>query len=335
VNKLKKNIIIISIVGIIITSIILIIGPDTFVSNFSKLRIEYLVPFFSLYGLSYAIRSYAWKEVFNIINQKVKYRNLFYSTGISILLNELIPFKIGDLARLETVTKKEGLPYGVTLSCLAIYRILDLLVIVTLALVGILMLFFFGTAQNLFINQILLTSISFGLIVVLFISLLIVFKKEEQILSIINKISSKIANWMYKLIHPFNISLKEIIKNRRQLVKPIFVDSIAILLDSLLMILLLPAFNIVIDPLIIMIASLFIFLSSIIPILPGGWGISEVIGTSIIVVFYPSIEISTLLSLVLIDHFLRFLYAIVYGGISIVKMDYSWKNRINTDNTFE
>ena len=57
------------------------------------------------------------------------------------------------------------------------------------------------------------------------------------------------------------------------------------------------------------------FIIQLVPITPGGWGISESAGTLVLawIGYDPAIGAS----LLVIDHFYRMVYAIIFGGISL------------------
>ena len=56
---------------------------------------------------------------------------------------------------------------------------------------------------------------------------------------------------------------------------------------------------------------------------PGGWVISENLGTLFILFFYPSISYTDILSIFIIDHLIRLLYVFIYGSSSMVAMNFN------------
>ena len=74
---------------------------------------------------------------------------------------------------------------------------------------------------------------------------------------------------------------------------------------------------------IIILAQILTFFTKTIPITPGGWGISEIAGATLISIFYPlTISFENLLSIFILDHILRIVYVFIYGGISTISINF-------------
>jgi len=80
-----------------------------------------------------------------------------------------------------------------------------------------------------------------------------------------------------------------------------------------------------------MLAQIVTFFTKTIPITPGGWGVSEIIGALLLSIFYPTIPYNEILSVFILDHILRMVYVFIYGGISTIAINFKFKE-LNTKN---
>ena len=78
-----------------------------------------------------------------------------------------------------------------------------------------------------------------------------------------------------------------------------------------------------INLIIIILAQLITFFTKTFPITPGGWVVSENIGALLIFLFYPSIpDFNSILSLFILDHFLRVGYILIFGISSALGLNF-------------
>ena len=82
-----------------------------------------------------------------------------------------------------------------------------------------------------------------------------------------------------------------------------------------------------IDFFIIVLAQIITFFTKTVPITPGGWGVSEAIGTGLVLLFYPSIEPAMILAVFFLDHILRIVYVFIYGGISTIAINFKFTKK--------
>ena len=318
-----KQVITIILTLIIISLLIFYVGFEEIIASFQKIPPLSLILFYILFGLTYALRSIGWKEIFQISKRDVKFSNIFYASGICLFSNEFIPFKMGDLIRIEIITKKEEVPYGMSVSTLALLRTFELLSMVLISFLTIIILYFSGIqAENDIIRNILI--IGLFLVTILIVILMLIGIKGEFMIKIVTKLPEKIANSLIKLVLSIQESLSLIISSKLKIMKPFLIISLGIFIDGSVMYILSTSLNLEINYLIILLTTLIMYISSVIPFLPGGWGLSEVVGSTVLNIFYPSIDMSLLLTLVIIDHLIRLVYSIFYGGFSIIKIDYKW-----------
>ena len=69
------------------------------------------------------VRAKVWQT---LLRDKPAYRDVLFSTGEGALLNNFLPFRLGELGRALLLSKKSGLPFGEILPTIFIERFTDL-----------------------------------------------------------------------------------------------------------------------------------------------------------------------------------------------------------------
>jgi len=82
-------------------------------------------------AIAYLIRSLRWQWLL-MPTGHVRFSSAYHSIMISIMLNCLLPGRIGELARPMVLKKQETIPYATSLATLGVERLLDLLALLIL-----------------------------------------------------------------------------------------------------------------------------------------------------------------------------------------------------------
>lgn len=305
----------------------------------------YYILFVVLYTVAFILRAKQWQFVFIGFNKKVKFSHIYYANGIAWLANDILPGRIGDLSRIEVITKSEQLPYGVSIGSYAILRLTDLIFFTIFSAAGL--LYYTSTQMGILvsINDTMLIRqiyLGFGIALILIVGIVIgfvlIFKYPDRIIQLIHKISVKLGKLAEKLISPLKEALSQISQspNKIRLYFSIIGSNfLALLCDGFLIVLLCMILDVQISYILAFSALFISFLIRIVPSTPGSWGVSEAVWAGLIFIFYPALTLEYLISIYLIDHLVRFVYTIIYGGFSIPRADYHWKVTPNPDSTTE
>ena len=78
-----------------------------------------------------------------------------------------------------------------------------------------------------------------------------------------------------------------------------------------------------INAIFLVLAQIILFISKTFPITPGGWIVSENIGSLITIFFYPIFQYNNILSLFILDHVLRISYVFIYSIISVFSLNFN------------
>ncbi len=120
--------------------------------------------------------------------------------------------------------------------------------------------------------------------------------------------------------------IKDLRKDKKRILLILLYNIPTWLFESLTLVLLFYLIGFQMNIFIIMLAQIVTFFTKTIPITPGGWGVSEIIGALLLSLFYPAIPYNEILSVFILDHILRMVYVFIYGGISTIAINFRFKD---------
>jgi glycosyltransferase 2 family protein len=97
-----------------------------------------LYSLFGIYIISFAIRTVRWKFLIKI-RENLPVGIVFKSLAIGYMINNLLPAKVGELARMEYLKRKCGLGRSFLLGTIFTERLLDVLMVLTMLIVSVLL----------------------------------------------------------------------------------------------------------------------------------------------------------------------------------------------------
>ena len=278
--------------------------------------------FFVIYLVVFLLRAFRLKFIFKGLEKNVDYSLILASYGIGWSLNELTPAKIGDLARVEAINiKNQNLSVSKSLCGISIERVVDLLVLFLISAISLLILYLNNTQGSLIKDLQLFILLGFVLILAIIILIIILFFKSEWILTPVEKISPKLHNMLSGFLDSFFEGLSDFKKNKKEAVYSLLLSGPIWLIETFTLILIFYLTGYRINVFIIILAQIIVFFSKFFPITPGGWVISENIGSLFIIAFI-SINYDTALSLFVLDHMLRNAFVFMYGIISGISLNF-------------
>ncbi len=117
--------------GLLVSGICLVFAFRGF--NFHELMLalthakwQWLLPAFLLLGLSYAFRSLRWQILLKPV-KAIAFRTIFMILSFGFLTNNILPMRLGELARVYGLKKLEGIRFSSGIGTVALERIMDLL----------------------------------------------------------------------------------------------------------------------------------------------------------------------------------------------------------------
>lgn len=321
--KRRKRILIGLATFLLLISIVFIVDFVSLIQKIITIGILGLISFASIYTVGFLIRAYKLKIIFQGINIDIGYSTSYLSTGAGLIVNDLAPGKVGDIVRIFIIKDQKNLKLSESVAGIAIERILDFFLIFFISCFSIIFLFISNYGETstktlLGINIQFFLALGIILIIGIFIVLLLLIYRTEFIIGLINRILPKIADYLNRFVRNFKRGIKEFSKHRRIYLITILLGFPTWIVDGFIVGLFFYILGYQVNILVIILATVLINLSKTFPITPGGWGISENVGALFIFFFYPEILFTEILSVFIIDHFLRTAYLLIFGGYSLL-----------------
>ncbi|EKD56569.1 MAG: hypothetical protein ACD_58C00146G0006 [uncultured bacterium] len=225
------------------------------------------------YLLAYFIRSLRWKVILNpVVKTSVKEIFTLFMSGM--LINYIVPIRVGELAKGYFLKKNRDIPMAQSLPTIFFDKMMDLMPVL---LLFILIPFIGGD-----INQIMLKILNIVLVIFIIFVVIIIFclVKKEYASAILKFffiwLPKKIKTQVNSFIEKFVDGMK-VIKNHKIIFLAVVLTIVAILFDTLYMVTMFKAFNYNIALLIALFGYTLINLSYILPTPPAQIGSNEAI----------------------------------------------------------
>lgn len=163
-----------------------------------------------IYLINLMLRTLRWQIVIQQAH-KVKFKHIFKALVYGYMLNQLLPIKVGEVARAEYLTQKNHINRSFMLGSVAVERVFDMLVIVFFF--GISVLFSDTVMSRLESNwmPVFILLVGFILIIILFLNLEILKNISKYLPNKLRKITDSVIDNLNKSFKIF-YSLKNVFK---------------------------------------------------------------------------------------------------------------------------
>ncbi len=328
--KRRKRLIIGIATLLFLISMVFIVDFVSLIQKIFTIGIIGLILFAIIYTIGFLIRAYKLKLIFKGINADIGFSTSYFSTGAGLIVNDLVPGKIGDILRIFIIKDQENLKLSESVAGIAIERILDFILIFIISCFALIFLYIsnYGeTSTKVLLGLNIQVFLALGVIFIvgILIALVLLIYKTEFIIGLIDRILPKIADYLNRFVRNFKDGIKKFSEHRKIFMLTILLGIPTWIVDGVIVILFFYILGYQVNMLVIILATVLINLSKTFPITPGGWGISENVGALFIFFFYPEILFIEILSIFIIDHFLRTAYLIIFGGYSVLRYNISLK----------
>jgi uncharacterized protein (TIRG00374 family) len=129
---------------------------STIVENFAKIDLQVYLYASLAYFISYVLRAYSW---YVLLRRKVSYKDAFFTMGAGYLLNNLFPFRLGEIGRAVLLDDPEGPTAFEVLSSVLVERVFDVFLAAVFVLSMLPRIFGSGFDQTLILSLFILTSV--------------------------------------------------------------------------------------------------------------------------------------------------------------------------------
>ena len=315
---------------ILICFMFIIVDFYSLILKISEIGILGISFFVTVYILAFFFRAYKLKLIIKGLDQEIKYQTSFFSIGVCFFLNDLIPGKLGDLAKIGIVKDQENIKLSESVCGIMIERVLDLIILFVISGVALIYLYFniFENNDDFTIlgqNLQFLLAIGAIIIVVMIFFLSLVIYRTQSIIDFLKKFSNKLATLLGKFIINFKEGMKNYKNHKKELIYIIILGFITWILDAFIIVIFFYFLGYRLNIIVLILAVILLFFSKIFTITPGGWGISENVGALVIFLFYPHIPFLEILSVFIIDHLFRSVFLFFYGGYSMLHYNFKLK----------
>ncbi|MEM4445697.1 MAG: lysylphosphatidylglycerol synthase transmembrane domain-containing protein [Candidatus Jordarchaeales archaeon] len=333
-----------------IVLVLWVVGVDLFLGLASRLHPAWVLTFIAVYTLSFVLRAVRWKIIVDAAGGNVSVFRLMTINFSGWLINEVTPAKVGDLLRISLLSSQGGLPLGESTSTIAVERALD---VVSIAIISSIILSAANLAPFIPLHIKLVALILFAILaVIVALTLALCVAGPGVIDSLrVRKISERIYNMLQGLALGIKEGIQKLSKNPKALTAatllslPIwFTDALSIyiflnaagipwlaqavmlavlagvypsilLVDTVTLALFTQPFS-SISVEICMLAALLGFASKFFPVIPGGFGVYEIVIALVLGV--TSLPLNLGLAVALLDHMARLTYCSAAGVPSLV-----------------
>ena len=181
-------------------------------SGFKNFDLAYVIPITSLVLLYFIVRGYRWGLIFKP-NALPPFMSLFSGIMIGVMVNNLVPAKIGEVSRAFIVGKKEKIEISLTFGTIIVERIFDFLALIFCFF----MLFLFSPKEQAFLTGMSSAEktafISTLALFIVLTGVIVFFKlKKDFFIKFVEKgtglFSKKLSSKIYKWFNSFAGGLK-------------------------------------------------------------------------------------------------------------------------------
>jgi len=277
----------------------------------------------ALFGL--IIRSKRWQYIAN--KPDSKYRHFFESTSFGLMINNVLPFRIGDFAQAYLLSKKENLTKSRSFSTIIMERLSDLVPPVLILITGS---FFVFLPKEITKGRI------FIFVIIVFLGLFLLVKLENNFVKLINFFlpEGKIKERILGLFQNF-LSAMSVIKSPYLFTRIFGLTFFVWFIYALSTYFCLLAFDIPVrasPSLNLFHAALIVSITAIaymIPASPGALGTFEFFNILALAIFH--IDKTSALSYALVNHFIGWVPVTLLGIYVLLKSGLSIKQIENED----
>ncbi|MGB9660347.1 MAG: lysylphosphatidylglycerol synthase transmembrane domain-containing protein [Nitrososphaerales archaeon] len=282
-----------------------------------------MLPFFLL-------RAWRWRMLLLPVKSSVKLSSSFWITMIGFMVNAIIPLRLGgEFVRALAMDSKEKTGFLQSLSSIAVERVLDLLGITLLGLIGIFML---PKEAIMYLPGWALDALRIvGIFVAItLLGLILGIKYEKRLFSLIKRVVSALPKltykWQEKLIN-FSRSMidgaRGLTHNPSTFLSTLVSTFVIWFMDFLSILLIFKAFNYDVPIPIILLGSMLVQLSFILPAPPGYIGTYEVFWSLVFIGLGLS-RFDLILATAIVSHLLGNAFIIGMGSIGVASMGLSF-----------
>ena len=322
-KKFTKRIIILSVLAVIVLAVILYyVNPREYYQALKEFPVllggVYLVIIF----VSYFLRSFRWKELLSTTGFDTSIKFTWRTLHAAWFVNWITPLRIGEMVRLYSAKKNEGISYGANSAAIAIEHIFDLIAILIISCLSLIVTLQLGQVPG---NTIIILVLALAAIIGLIVLVIVLLFFGKKVVRLAKPISQELYENLLYLHNSFKKGFKIASKKPVKLFFMALLSFVIWVIETTMLYILIIGLKMNVPFSITTLAGSIGFLTFTVPLLPGNLGTYEAVFVAILSI--AGITPRRALHVPLTDRVIKSIYMLALGlplllaeGINITKL---------------
>jgi len=322
-KKFTKRIIILSVLAVIVLAFILYyVNPREYYQALKEFPVllggVYLVIIF----VSYFLRSFRWKELLSTTGFDTSIKFTWRTLHAAWFVNWITPLRIGEMVRLYSAKKNEGISYGANSAAIAIEHIFDLIAILIISCLSLIVTLQLGQVPG---NTIIILVLALAAIIGLIVLVIVLLFFGKKVARLAKPISQELYENLLYLHNSFKKGFKIASKKPVKLFFMALLSFVIWVIETTMLYILIIGLKMNVPFSITTLAGSIGFLTFTVPLLPGNLGTYEAVFVAILSI--AGITPRRALHVPLTDRVIKSIYMLALGlplllaeGINITKL---------------
>ena len=318
-----KRIIILSVLAVIVLAVILYyVNPREYYQALKEFPVllggVYLVIIF----VSYFLRSFRWKELLSTTGFDTSIKFTWRTLHAAWFVNWITPLRIGEMVRLYSAKKNEGISYGANSAAIAIEHIFDLIAILIISCLSLIVTLQLGQVPG---NTIIILVLALAAIIGLIVLVIVLLFFGKKVARLAKPISQELYENLLYLHNSFKKGFKIASKKPVKLFFMALLSFVIWVIETTMLYILIIGLKMNVPFSITTLAGSIGFLTFTVPLLPGNLGTYEAVFVAILSI--AGITPRRALHVPLTDRVIKSIYMLALGlplllaeGINITKL---------------
>jgi uncharacterized protein (TIRG00374 family) len=309
-SAMKKRIAILSVFGIIVLALLLYyVNPGEYYQALRDFPVLLGGVYLVIIGGSYFLRSFRWKELLSTTGCDTSIKFTWRTLHAAWFVNWITPLRIGEMVRLYSAKKNEGISYGANSAAIAIEHIFDLIAILIISCLSLIITLQLSQVPD---NTIIILVLALAAIIGLIVLVLVLLFFGKKVARLAKPISQELYENLLRLHSSFKTGFKIASKKPVKLTLMALLSFVIWVIETTMLYILIIGLNMTQVPFsITTLAGSIGFLTFTVPLLPGNIGTYEAVFVAILSI--AGITPRKALQVPLTDRVIKSIYMLALG----------------------
>ena len=279
-KKFTKRIIILSVFAIIVLALLLYyVDPIEYYQALKNFPVLLGGVYLMIIFVSYFLRSFRWKELLSTTGFDTSIKFAWRTMHAAWFVNWITPLRIGEMVRLYSAKKNEGISYGANSAAIAIEHIFDLISISIISCFSLIVTLHLGSVPD---NAIIILVLALAAIIGLIVLVLVLLFFGKKVARLAKPISQELYENLLRLHSSFKTGFKIASKKPVKLILMALLSFVIWVIETTMLYILIIGLNMNVPFSITTLAGSIGFLTFTVPLLPGNIGTYEAVFVAIL-----------------------------------------------------